>query len=128
MLTSSVMLGSSSTTRMRAFSLIYPPVSPVWLCGACERPVVRRRSSAGVLLGGSLLVGLAGRLQERELAVRLEHADVDLGKVGDALVAGRLADLVQGQALDGEHLVEWLAVVDDDHGHALHHGPEPAEP
>src|SRR5688500_12282427 len=56
-----------------------------------------RLSSADVLLGGPLLVGLAGGLQERELAVGLEHADVDFGEVGDPLVASRLADLLEGE-------------------------------
>src|SRR5207237_1144093 len=86
-----------------------------------REPAVSWRSADGVLL---LLTGLtvaAALLDEGELAVGLEDAELDLAQVGDALPPGLLEDFVDRDALDPQGLVDHVAVAYDDDGEALHH-------
>ena len=84
-----------------------PPRRRRPLRGALPHPVRRRPARGGDRVGQSS----AQRLDEGDPPARFEHRHPHLGEVVDALLAGRLVQLVERHALGGHHRVDRLAVL-----------------
>jgi hypothetical protein len=66
--------------------------------------------------------------QEGELPVRVQDPQTDDRQIGDALFARGLLDLIDRQSFDGEDLLEWCSVLDDDHRPSFDQTFEPRRP
>src|SRR5437660_1034759 len=67
-------------------------------------------------------------LDEADLPRRLEDGPSDLIERLDLVLPGLLGDVIGGQALAAQVLLDEPAVLDDHHGLALQDGAQPAEP
>src|SRR3954451_202235 len=83
----------------------------------CARRRSRQRDEARAL----------ARLDEGDLAVRLENGPLHFAQVSDSLESRSLADLVDGQAFASRVALEHISILHDDDRRALDHRPRARE-